>query len=67
MTTYFLCGACAVLIVVVVELIQLIQSLKRLKTCLAIKEAQMNHLFAELNELENHTNSLIAQYEQECA
>lgn len=67
MTTYFLCGACAVLIVVVVELIQLIQSLKRLKTCLAIKEAQMNQLFAELNALENNANTLIAQYEQECA
>lgn len=64
MTTYFLCGACAILIVVVVELIQ---SRKSLKACLAIKEAQMKHLFAELNELENHTNSLIAQYEQECA
>ena len=63
MTTYFLCGVVAVLIIVVVELIQ---SRKRLKTCLAIKESQMNHLFAELNELENHTNTLIAQYEQEC-
>ena len=64
MTTYFLCGVVAVLIIVVVELIQ---SLKRLESCLAIKDAQMKHLFAELNELENHTNSLIAQYEQECA
>ena len=63
MTTYFLCGVCAVLIIIAVELVQ---SRKRLKTCLAIKEAQMNHLFAELNALENNTNSLIAQYEQEC-
>lgn len=64
MITYFLCGVVAVLIIVVVELIQ---SRKRLKTCLAIKEAQMKHFFAELNALENNTNSLIAQYEQECA
>jgi len=63
MITYFLLGALAVNIIVVVELIQ---SRKSLKTCLAIKEAQMNHLFAELNALENNTNSLIAQYEQEC-
>jgi len=63
MTTYFLLGALAVNIIVVVELIQ---SLKVLESCLALKESQMNHLFAELNELENHTNSLIAQYEQEC-
>ena len=63
MTTYFLLGACAVLIVVVVELIQ---SLKRLESCLAIKDAQMKHLFAELNAVENHANTLIAQYEQEC-
>ncbi len=63
MTTYFLCGVVDVLIIVVVELVQ---SRKRLKACLAIKEAQMNHLFAELNALENHANSLIAQYEQEC-
>jgi len=64
MTTYFLLGALAVNIIVVVELIQ---SLKRLESYLALKESQMNQLFAELNELENHTNSLIAQYEQECA
>ena len=64
MTTYFLCGVCAVLIIVVVELIQ---SLKRLESCLAIKDAQMKHLFAELNAVENHANTLIAQYEQECA
>ena len=64
MTTYFLLGALAVNIIVVVELIQ---SLKRLESCLAIKEAQMNQLFAELNAVENNTNSLIAQYEQECA
>lgn len=63
MTTYFLCVVVAVLIIVVVELIQ---SLKRLKTCLEIKESQMKHLFAELNAVENHANSLIAQYEQEC-
>lgn len=63
MTTYFLCGALAVHIIVVVELIQ---SRKSLKACLEIKESQMNHLFAELNALENNTNSLIAQYEQEC-
>ena len=63
MTTYFLLGALAVNIIVVVELIQ---SLKRLESCLAIKDAQMKHLFAELNALENNTNSLIAQYEQEC-
>ena len=64
MQTYILLGLVALLIIVVVELIQ---SLKRLESCLAIKDAQMNQLFAELNELENHTNSLIAQYEQECA
>ena len=64
MTTYFLCGACAVLIIVVVELIQ---SRKRLKACLEIKESQMKHLFSELNALENNANTLIAQYEQECA
>ena len=64
MIAYFLLGALAVNIIVVVELIQ---SLKRLESCLALKEAKMNQLFAELNELENHTNSLIAQYEQECA
>ena len=63
MTTYFLLGACAVLIIVVVELIQ---SLKRLESCLALKEAKMKHLFSELNALENHANTLIAQYEQEC-
>lgn len=63
MTTYFLCGVVAVLIIVVVESIQ---SLKRLESCLAIKDAQMKHLFAELNAVENNTNSLIAQYEQEC-
>jgi len=63
MTTYFLLGALAVNIIVVVELIQ---SRKSLKACLEIKESQMNHLFAELNALENNTNSLIAQYEQEC-
>lgn len=67
MTTYFLLGALAVNIIVVVELIQLIQSLKRLESCLAIKDAQMKHLFAELNAVENHANTLIAQYEQECA
>ena len=64
MTTYFLCGVVAVLIIVVVELIQ---SLKRFESCLALKEAKMNQLFAELNAVENNTNSLIAQYEQECA
>jgi len=64
MTTYFLLGALAVHIIVVVELIQ---SLKRLESCLAIKDAQMNQLFAELNAVENHANTLIAQYEQECA
>jgi len=64
MTTYFLCGVVAVNIIVVVELIQ---SLKCLESCLAIKDAQMKHLFAELNAVENNTNSLIAQYEQECA
>lgn len=64
MTTYFLLGALAVNIIVVVELIQ---SLKRLESCLAIKDAQMKHLFAELNAVENHANTLIAQYEQECA
>ena len=63
MTTYFLLGALAGKIMVVVELIQ---SRKSLKACLEIKESQMNHLFAELNALENNTNSLIAQYEQEC-
>jgi len=63
MTTYFLLGALAVNIIGVVELIQ---SLKRLESCLAIKDAQMKHLFAELNAVENHANSLIAQYEQEC-
>ena len=63
MTTYFLCVVVAVLIIVVVELIQ---SLKRLESCLAIKDAQMKHLFAELNAVENHANTLIAQYEQEC-
>ena len=63
MTTYFLCGALAVNIIVVIELIQ---SLKRLESCLAIKDAQMKHLFAELNAVENHANTLIAQYEQEC-
>ena len=63
MTTYFLLGALAVNIIVVVELIQ---SLKRLESCLAIKDAQMKHLFAELNAVENHANTLIAQYEQEC-
>ena len=64
MQTYILLGLVALLIIVVVELIQ---SLKVLESCLALKEAKMNQLFAELNELENHTNSLIAQYEQECA
>lgn len=63
MTTYFLCVVVAVLIIIVVELIQ---SLKRLESCLAIKDAQMKHLFAELNAVENHANTLIAQYEQEC-
>ena len=63
MIAYFLLGALAVNIIVVVELIQ---SLKRLESCLAIKDAQMKHLFAELNAVENHANSLIAQYEQEC-
>ena len=63
MTTYFLLGALAVNIIVVIELIQ---SLKRLESCLAIKDAQMKHLFAELNAVENHANTLIAQYEQEC-
>ena len=64
MTTYFLCVVVAVLIIVVVELVQ---SRKRLKTCLEIKESQMKHLFSELNALENNANTLIAQYEQECA
>jgi len=64
MIAYFLCGVVAVLIIIVVELIQ---SRKRLKACLEIKEAQMNHFFAELNALENNANTLIAQYEQECA
>ena len=64
MTTYFLCGVVAVLIIVVVELIQ---SRKSLKACLEIKESQMKHLFSELNALENNANTLIAQYEQECA
>ena len=63
MQTYILLGLVALLIIVVVELIQ---SLKRLESCLAIKDAQMKHLFAELNAVENHANTLIAQYEQEC-
>lgn len=63
MQTYILLGLVALLIIVVVELIQ---SRKSLKACLEIKESQMKHLFSELNALENHTNSLIAQYEQEC-
>jgi len=64
MQTYILLGLVALLIIIVVELIQ---SLKRLESCLAIKDAQMKHLFAELNAVENHANTLIAQYEQECA
>lgn len=63
MQTYILLGLVALLIIVLVELIQ---SRKSLKACLEIKESQMKHLFSELNALENHANSLIAQYEQEC-
>lgn len=63
MQTYILLGLVALLIIALVELIQ---SRKSLKACLEIKESQMKHLFSELNALENHANSLIAQYEQEC-
>ena len=64
MQTYILLGLVALLIIVLVELIQ---SRKSLKACLEIKESQMKHLFSELNALENNANTLIAQYEQECA
>lgn len=63
MITYFLCGAVAVLII---TLIELVQSRKRIEACLAIKEAQMNRLFDELNAAENEAREMLNKYCRGC-